>query len=208
MTSAPVTQACGATFLPAREGLHGTLRVPGDKSISHRAVLLGAVSSGLVKVHGFLRSADTLATVRAVRALGVRVDEDGDSLEVWGEGWQGLQEPQDVIDVANSGTLIRLLPGLVASRDFLCVLTGDASIRRRPMGRVLKPLASMGVTVTGRAANTLPPVCICGGGLRAADHVLPVASAQVKSCLLLAGLRADGASSVSEPGAPATTPNA
>jgi 3-phosphoshikimate 1-carboxyvinyltransferase len=190
----------GGRFLPATEGLHGTVRVPGDKSISHRAVLLGSVSKSLVTVGGFLRSADTLATVSAIRALGVEVEDSGDDLVVHGTGWQGLREPADIINVANSGTLIRLLPGLVAPQNFLCILTGDASIRRRPMGRVLDPLAAMGATVAGRVGNTLPPISIRGGALRAVDHKLSVVSAQVKSCLLLAGLRADGVTSIAEPG--------
>lgn len=182
----------GCLFLPAADGLNGSFAVPGDKSISHRAVLLGAVNDGPVRVTGFLRSADTLASVRAVRALGVTVDEQGCQLTIHGQGWDGLREPDDVIDVANAGTLMRLLPGLLASRDFLCVLTGDASIRRRPMARVLEPLAAMGVTVAGRKRNTLPPVALRGGRLRGITYTLPVASAQVKSCLLLAGLRAEG----------------
>lgn len=189
------------TFLPAQSGLNGELRVPGDKSVSHRALLLGAVNSGPVVVTGFLRAADTLATLRAVRALGVRVDEDGERLVVHGQGWEGLQEPEDVIDVGNSGTLIRLLPGLVAGRGFLCVLTGDASIRRRPMDRVLRPLAAMGVQVAGRQGNTLPPITVRGQALRGITYRLPVASAQVKSCLLLAGLQAEGETTLLEPSA-------
>jgi 3-phosphoshikimate 1-carboxyvinyltransferase len=189
----------GCLFLPAVNGLKGSAAVPGDKSISHRAVLLGAVNDGPVHVTGFLRSADTLASVRAVRALGVIVDECGDELTIHGQGWEGLREPDDVVDVANAGTLIRLLPGLLASRDFLCVLTGDASIRRRPMARVLEPLAAMGATVTGRKDNTLPPIALRGGRLRGITYSLPVASAQVKSCLLLAGLRAEGETHLIEP---------
>ena len=189
----------GCLFLPAANGLRGVIVVPGDKSISHRAVLLGAVNDGPVRVTGFLRSADTLASVRAVRALGVSVDDQGDELTIHGQGWEGLCEPGDVVDVANSGTLIRLLPGLLASRDFLCVLTGDASIRRRPMARVLEPLAAMGVTVAGRNGNRLPPIALRGGRLRSITHTLPVASAQVKSCLLLAGLRAEGETRLTEP---------
>lgn len=192
----------GGLFLPATKGLRGVLQVPGDKSVSHRAILLGAVNDGPVQVQGFLRSADTLATVAAARSLGVRVEERGNgdtALVVHGVGWEGLQEPDDVVDVANSGTLIRLLPGLVASRDFLCVLTGDASIRRRPMGRILQPLAAMGANVAGRKGDTLPPIAIRGGKLRGADHRLKVASAQVKSCLMLAGLRADGETTIWEP---------
>jgi 3-phosphoshikimate 1-carboxyvinyltransferase len=210
----------GALFLPAGNGLRGTLRVPGDKSISHRVVLLGAVNDGPVRVTGFLRSADTLATVAAVRALGVSIDEGSDApldtapgctalgagyavpnLVIHGTGWEGLAEPADVIDVANSGTLIRLLPGLLAARDFLCVLTGDASIRRRPMARILEPLAAMGATVAGRRNNTLPPIAIRGGSLSGITHCMTVASAQVKSCILLAGLRANAETVVLEPAA-------
>ncbi|MCE5253482.1 MAG: 3-phosphoshikimate 1-carboxyvinyltransferase [Actinomycetia bacterium] len=189
----------GAVFLPATDGIKGTLQVPGDKSVSHRAVLLGAVNSGPLTVTGFLRSADTRATVAAVRALGVEVAEQGDRLVVHGRGWEGLAEPEDVIDVADSGTLIRLVPGLVASRDFLCILTGDASIRRRPMARVLQPLAAMGASVTGRRGGTLPPIAVRGALLKGLTHHLEVASAQVKSCILLAGLRAHGETAVYEP---------
>jgi 3-phosphoshikimate 1-carboxyvinyltransferase len=200
MTGA-VSQPSGSVlFLPPQEGLRGTVRAPGDKSVSHRAVLLGAVNDGPVDVHGFLGSADTLATVAAVRALGVEIDEHDSGLTVRGRGWAGLREPEDVIYVANSGTLIRLLPGLVASCDFHVVLTGDPSIRRRPMARVLEPLAAMGATVAGRAQNTLPPVSVRGGRLQGMQHRLLVASGQVKSCLVLAGLRADGETTVSEPG--------
>jgi 3-phosphoshikimate 1-carboxyvinyltransferase len=193
--------AAGALFFPVTSGLRGTVQVPGDKSVSHRAVLLGAVNEGNVTVNGFLRSADTLATVAAVRALGVEVEESEDTLVVHGRGWEGLREPEDVIDVANSGTLIRLLPGLVAPREFLCVLTGDASVRRRPMARVLEPLSAMGATVAGREGNTLPPIAVRGGVLRGMPHQLSIASAQVKSCILLAGLRASGETTVSEPAA-------
>ena len=179
--------AGGGLFLPAARGLRGEVTAPGDKSVSHRAVLLSAVSDGPVHVSGFLRSADTLATVRAARALGVTVDEDGHSLVIHGRGWEGLSEPEDVIDVANSGTLIRLLPGL--------------SIRRRPMARVLQPLTDMGAAVAGRKGNSLPPISLRGGALRGITHEMKVASAQVKSCVLLAGLRAHGETAVVEPAA-------
>jgi 3-phosphoshikimate 1-carboxyvinyltransferase len=159
------------------------------------------VSDGPVRVTGFLSSADTEATVRAVEALGVQVERCDSDLIVHGRGWEALREPDDIIDVANSGTLIRLFPGLVASRDFLCILTGDASIRRRPMARVLQPLAAMGAFVAGRKGNTLPPIAIQGGPLRGIAHHLTVASAQVKSCILLAGLRADGETTIVEPAA-------
>ena len=189
-------------FRPAPDGLRGTIRVPGDKSVSHRAILLGAVNDGDVTVTGFLRSADTLATVAAAEALGVEIEDRGSQgLVVRGRGWAGLSEPDHVIDVLNSGTLIRLLPGLVASLPFLCVLTGDASIRRRPMARVLEPLRVMGAVAMGRQADTLPPLAIRGGPLRGLTHHMTVASAQVKSCLLLAGLRADGETTIVEPSA-------
>jgi 3-phosphoshikimate 1-carboxyvinyltransferase len=195
------SQTTGGTrrFLPATAGLNGTIRVPGDKSVSHRAALFGAVNDGPLRVSGFLSSADTLATLAAVRALGVAVDEEGEGLTIHGHGWEGLKEPADVIDVRNSGTLIRLLPGLVASLPFLCVLTGDASIRRRPMARVLRPLRAMGATVAGREDDSLPPIAIRGGSLRGMRHELAVASAQVKSCILLAGLRAGGETAIAEP---------
>lgn len=175
--------------------------MPGDKSVSHRAALFGAVNDGPLHVSGFLRSADTLATLDAVRALGVQVDDAGTDLLVHGLGWEGLKEPKDVIDARNSGTLIRLLPGLVASLPFLCVLTGDSSIRRRPMARVLRPLKAMGALVAGRENDSLPPIAIRGGELRGMRHELAVASAQVKSCILLAGLRAEGETEIVEPGA-------
>jgi 3-phosphoshikimate 1-carboxyvinyltransferase len=159
------------------------------------------VNEGPVTLSGFLHSADTLATIAAVRALGVEVEERTDRLVVHGHGWEGLREPEDVIDVGNSGTLIRLLPGLIAATPFLCVLTGDASIRRRPMARVLEPLAAMGASVVGRQADSLPPIAIRGGVLRGMNHRLAVASAQVKSCILLAAMRAAGETKVIEPGA-------
>lgn len=194
-------------FGPAEEGLRGVVTVPGDKSVSHRALLLGAVASGPVLVRGFLSSDDTTATLDAVRALGVQVEMHTPTEEihaatevvVHGVGWEGLREPEDVIDVRNSGTLMRLLPGLVAGRPFLTVLTGDASIRRRPMSRILEPLSVMGARVWGRNAGSLAPIAVIGGGLRGVSHQLEVASAQVKSCLLLAGLQAEGVTEVVEP---------
>lgn len=188
-------------FPPVITGLNGTMTVPGDKSVSHRSILFGAINDGPLRVSGFLRSADTLATLAAARSLGVEVDDDGTDLLIRANGWEGLREPTDVIDVRNAGTLIRLLPGLVAPLPFLCVLTGDASIRRRPMARVLEPLAAMGATVAGRQNDTLPPISIRGGALRGMRHELAVASAQVKSCIMLAGLRADGPTEIVEPAA-------
>jgi 3-phosphoshikimate 1-carboxyvinyltransferase len=187
-------------FLPADQGLTGRLRVPGDKSISHRALLFGALNQGPVTISGSLRSADTAATMAALRSFGLRVEEgDGADLLVHGAGWEGLSEPGDVIDVGNSGTTMRLLPGVAAALPFLSVLSGDASIRRRPMARIIEPLTAMGATVLGRGGGLYPPMAVKGGRLRSIEHEMSVASAQVKSCLLLAGLRADGPSTIIEP---------
>ncbi len=190
------------TFRAARGGLHGDVRVPGDKSLSHRALLLGAVATGPVPISGFLRSADTLSTLAAIRALGVAVEDGGGGeLLVTGCGWEGLSEPEDVIDVGNAGTLIRLLPGILAGIDRFTVLTGDASIRRRPMERIVRPLIAMGAAVSGREGGRYAPLALRGGKLRGIEHRMQVSSAQVKSCLLLAGLRAEGGTTVIDPGA-------
>jgi 3-phosphoshikimate 1-carboxyvinyltransferase len=178
--------------------LRGEVRVPGDKSISHRAVLLGALAPGISRVSGFLRAEDCLATVRCMRALGIPTDEDGESLAVHGAA---LREPEDVLDAGNSGTTIRLLTGILAGQPFSSVVTGDASIRRRPMHRIVEPLRRMGARITGRARGRLAPLAIDGGALRGIAYSTPVASAQVKSAILLAGLFADGETSVTEPSA-------
>ena len=185
---------------PAKS-LKGSYRVPGDKSISHRALMLGAMSDGTTDVQGFLPAADCLATLRCVRALGVRVDELSDThLVVHGQGPAGLTEPEDVLDCGGSGTTIRLLAGILAAQLFFSVLTGNAQLRRRPMDRVTSPLQLMGASVQGRNGGTLPPLCIQGGRLQGIDYTLPVASAQVKSAVLLAGLQASSPTIVREPG--------
>ncbi|MCB9666067.1 MAG: 3-phosphoshikimate 1-carboxyvinyltransferase [Alphaproteobacteria bacterium] len=176
--------------------VRGTVEVPGDKSISHRALLLNALATGSARVRGLLRGEDVLRSLAAVRALGVQVDDDGTELVVHGTG--KLVEPDDVIDCGNSGTTTRLLVGILAAEPFFSVLTGDGSLRGRPMGRVVAPLRSLGARIDGRGDGTRCPLAIRGGGLRRGDHVLPVASAQVKTALLLAGRR-EGAS-VREPG--------
>ncbi len=176
--------------------LRGTLRVPGDKSISHRAALLGALAHGVTTVEGFLRAEDCLATLRCLRALGIPIEETGDRLLIRGGA---LREPEDVLDVGNSGTTLRLLAGILSGQPFQSVLTGDASIRRRPMDRVTEPLRQMGARISGRAGGRLAPLSIVGGGLRGIAHTTPVASAQVKSAVLLAGLFAEGETAVREP---------
>jgi 3-phosphoshikimate 1-carboxyvinyltransferase len=176
----------------------GHIGVPGDKSISHRAVLVGAVCEGETRIAGFGRSEDTEATLAAVRALGVEaVDEDVDTLLVRGAGLRGLQAPDAPIDCANAGTLMRLLPGLLAGQEGRFELTGDDSLRSRPMERVAEPLRRMGVGV--ETADGRAPLVVEGGAVRAIDYKLPVASAQVKSAVLLAGLYADGRTTVVEP---------
>ncbi len=178
--------------------LRGHIAVPGDKSISHRAVLLGAIGDGETAVHGFARSGDTEATIAAVRALGVSVDEDDiDSLRVQGVGLRGLREPDAPIDCGNSGTTLRLLAGILAGQQGRFELTGDESLRRRPVDRIAAPLAEMGATV--ESDDGRPPLAIEGGELRGIRYELPVASAQVKSCVLLAGLYAAGQTTVVEP---------
>ena len=177
----------------------GHFAVPGDKSISHRAVLLAAVGEGEARIAGFGRSADTESTIAAVRTLGVRVYEpDADTLRVFGAGLRGLKPPGEPIDCGNAGTLMRLLPGLLAGQEGRFELTGDDSLRSRPMERVAEPLRQMGVSVEtddGRA-----PLVIEGGSVQAISYELPVASAQVKSAVLLAGLYAEsGETTVVEP---------
>jgi 3-phosphoshikimate 1-carboxyvinyltransferase len=180
--------------------LCGRLRVPGDKSISHRALLLAGVAEGSSRLSG-LADGDDVARTRAVlELLGVHLRQPGpDQLVVRGAGFGGLSEPDTVLDCGNSGTSIRLLAGLLAGRPFHAVLTGDASVNRRPMGRVVHPLRAMGARIEGRQGGELPPLSISGGGLRGHRHELVVASAQVKTALVLAGLQAEGVTEVIEP---------
>ncbi|HXG03613.1 MAG TPA: 3-phosphoshikimate 1-carboxyvinyltransferase [Candidatus Binatia bacterium] len=182
--------------------LAGRVTVPGDKSISHRAALLGALADGVTEVRGFLEAEDCVRTLAAIEALGVEVTRKGPGeYRIAGAGPRGFSEPADVLDCGNSGTTARLLLGVLAAQPFWTFLTGDESLRRRPMARVVAPLAAMGATVVGRADAGRLPLGIRGGPLRALHWDLPVASAQVKSAILLAGLHADGPVSVTEPAA-------
>lgn len=180
--------------------LRGSIRVPGDKSISHRAMMLGALADGVSHVSGFLEGEDTLATAAAFRVMGVRIDDDGPGRKiVHGVGIDGLRAPTAPIDCGNAGTGMRLLAGLLAGQQFDSTLVGDASLSRRPMRRVTEPLARMGARIE-TAEGGLPPLRIHGGqSLRGIEYDLPVASAQVKSALLLAGLYAPGDTIVREP---------
>jgi 3-phosphoshikimate 1-carboxyvinyltransferase len=181
--------------------LSGRVRVPGDKSISHRAVLLGAIALGTTEIRGLLEAEDCLRTVTAVQAMGVDVTRKASGeYRVIGAGRHGLEEPADVIDCGNSGTTARLLLGVLAGQPFTTILTGDDSLRRRPMGRVAEPLARMGATLLGRGNGTRLPLAIRGAARpRSLTYETPVASAQVKSAILLAGLGADGPVTVVEP---------
>jgi 3-phosphoshikimate 1-carboxyvinyltransferase len=180
--------------------VRGEISVPGDKSISHRAVMFAAVATGASRVRGFLHAADTLSTAGMMRALGAVVEEVSPTeLRIEGKGLRGLSEPGDVIDAGNSGTTIRIGSGILAAQPFLSVVTGDRYLRRRPMARVVDPLTRMGASIRGRDGDRLPPLCIRGGALRGIRYGMPVASAQVKSALLLAGLYADSPVTVLEP---------
>jgi 3-phosphoshikimate 1-carboxyvinyltransferase len=186
---------------PAGGPLRGRLRVPGDKSISHRAMMLGSLAQGVTEVEGFLEGEDTLATAAAFRAMGVRIEAQGPGRRVvHGVGLHGLRAPAAALDLGNAGTGMRLLAGILAGQRFPSTLVGDESLSRRPMRRVIEPLTRMGANIASRDGG-LAPLRIepAAAGLHGIAHVSAVASAQVKSCLLLAGLYAQGTTSVSEP---------
>ncbi len=186
----------------ARPGgsLSGTLRVPGDKSISHRSIMLGALAEGITRVSGFLEGADSLATLNAFRRMGVRIEgPEAGRVTIHGVGMQGLQQPDGPLDLGNSGTSMRLLSGLLAGQRFPLTLTGDSSLSSRPMRRVTDPLALMGARISATEQGTAPLRIEPADKLQGIDYPLPVASAQVKSCLLLAGLYAGGETCVTEP---------
>lgn len=181
--------------------MRGQVRMPGDKSITHRALLLSSISEGTSRISGLLHADDCLATLRAVESLGIKVERVGATMVlVHGQGLNGLQEPGDLLDCSRSGTTMRLLAGLLAGQPFLSVLTGDVQLRRRPMARVVDPLRLMGATVLGRDGGRRPPLAIQGGCLEGIEYAMPVASAQVKSALLLAGLYASSPTTLCEPG--------
>ena len=181
--------------------LRGTISVPGDKSISHRAVIIGSISSGTTEVLGFLPGEDCLSTVRCMQNLGVSIERKGETnLLISGCGLKGLEEPADVLDCGNSGTTMRLLMGVLVGQDFYSVLSGDDSLRRRPMDRITAPLSSMGAEIWGRGNGYAAPISIRGtGSLTPLRFSSPIASAQVKSAVLLAGLYAGGRTTVTEP---------
>ena len=182
------------------KGLHGSLRVPGDKSISHRSIMFGAIAEGVSHISGFLEGEDSLNTLRAFRAMGVEIEgPEAGKVTIHGVGMRGLKKPAQTIDVGNSGTSMRLLAGLLAGQAFDLELTGDASLSKRPMKRVTQPLTQMGAVIS-TADEGRPPLKITGGqALQPIEYAMPMASAQVKSCCLLAGLYAEGKTCVTEP---------
>lgn len=178
--------------------LKGTITLPGDKSISHRSVMLGALAEGRTVIHGMLRGDDCLHTVSLFRALGIDIMDDGRTVTVSGRGLKGLRRYGGILDVGNSGTTIRLVSGILAGQNFKSTLTGDSSIQRRPMKRIIDPLTQMGSDIHSVNKNGCAPLAIAPATLRSVDYESPVASAQVKSCILLAGLYADGKTTVRE----------
>ncbi|ANB60842.1 3-phosphoshikimate 1-carboxyvinyltransferase [Anoxybacteroides amylolyticum] len=179
--------------------LRGAIHVPGDKSISHRAVMLGAIAEGTTTIANFLPGEDCLSTIDCFRKMGVAITQNGTDVVVEGKGIDGLQEPNDILNVGNSGTTTRLLLGILAACPFHACLIGDASIAKRPMARVTKPLTMMGAHIDGREGGNYTPLAIRGGNLRPIQYESPVASAQVKSAILLAGLFTEGTTTVKEP---------
>ena len=179
--------------------LKGEVSIPGDKSISHRAVMFGSLAEGTTEVTNFLQGADCLSTISCFRKLGIEIENTSQQILIHGKGLHGLTEPSDTLDTGNSGTTTRLISGILAGQRFTTILNGDASIQTRPMKRIMTPLSMMGADITSLKENDCAPLRICGGQLHGVAYTSPVASAQVKSCILLAGLYADAPTSVLEP---------
>ena len=180
-------------------GLHGEITVPGDKSISHRAVMFGSIAKGTTEIHNFLQGADCLSTIACFQKMGIDIEQDRDHVLVRGNGLYGLKKPQDVLDCGNSGTTTRLISGILCAQEFDVTLTGDESIRKRPMKRIMEPLSLMGADITSLNGNGCAPLLIKGRPLKGIHYTSKVASAQVKSAILLAGLYAGSPTSVTEP---------
>lgn len=187
-------ELCGIT------GLKGTVSVPGDKSISHRGIMFGSIADGTTEIHNFLPGADCLATIRCFRTLGIEIEQEGSTVTVHGKGLHGLSAPSHILDVGNSGTTTRLLSGILAGQPFESKLSGDESLNSRPMKRIIDPLTQMGADISSILHNGCAPLYIAPSRLHGIHYDSPVASAQVKSCILLAGLYANGETSVTEPG--------
>lgn len=188
-------------ILSINHGLRGEIEIPGDKSISHRSIILSSLCDSSVEVTNFLAGADCLSTVACMKSLGAKIERSAEKILVTGNGLHGLREPENILDAGNSGTTLRLLMGLLAPQKFLTTFTGDDSLRKRPMARVIKPLTEAGAAIVGRNSNKNLPITILPAAtkLRGITYRMPVASAQVKSALLLAGLYADSPTTVIEP---------
>ncbi len=179
--------------------LRGEVTIPGDKSISHRAVMFGSLAEGTTEVNGFLRGADCLSTIDCFRRLGITVEDKNERILIHGRGLHGLSAPEQLLDAGNSGTTTRLISGILSGQNFETTLTGDASIQKRPMGRIIEPLSQMGASIESIRGNGCAPLRIQGRSLHGIHYTTKVASAQVKSAILLAGLYADAPTSVTEP---------
>ncbi|WP_212935878.1 3-phosphoshikimate 1-carboxyvinyltransferase [Bacillus hominis] len=182
-----------------KNSLNGKIVVPGDKSISHRSVMFGAIAEGTTKVSNFLLGEDCLSTIACFQKLGVQIEQSGNDVTIYGKGLHNLQEPKEVLDVGNSGTTIRLMLGILANTPFHSTIIGDASIGKRPMKRVTDPLSKMNAQIDGRENGQYTPLSIRGGKVKGMHYHSPVASAQVKSAVLLAGLQGEGVTTVTEP---------
>jgi 3-phosphoshikimate 1-carboxyvinyltransferase len=179
--------------------LTGSIKVPADKSISHRSIMFGALASGTTTVHNFLRSEDCLGTLKAFQALGVPIQDDGTTITIEGTGFQGLKDPGQPLDIGNSGTTIRLMMGILAGANFQTTFFGDDSLNSRPMNRVMLPLREMGATLSGANNTEFPPITVQGSDhLQPIDYVMPMASAQVKSAIIFAAMQAQGTSTILE----------
>lgn len=181
------------------KGLHGEITVPGDKSISHRSVMFGSIAKGTTEIRHYLQGADCLSTISCFRNMGIEIENKGNTVLVHGKGMKGLACPGTALDCGNSGTTTRLISGILAAQNFTSVLTGDSSIQKRPMNRIIEPLTSMGAHIESLQGNGCAPLKISGRPLHGIHYTSKVASAQVKSAILLAGLYADGQTSIKEP---------
>lgn len=185
--------------LTRTKGLHGTISIPGDKSISHRSIMFGSIAEGTTTIRNFLMGADCLATIDCFRSMGIAIDVSDEVVTVHGKGLHGLTKPDKTLDVGNSGTTTRLISGILSGQDFDVTLSGDESLNSRPMKRIMTPLNAMGANITSVHNNGCAPLSIKGSKIKAFHYDSPVASAQVKSAVLLAGLYGDGPTSVTEP---------
>lgn len=185
-------------IINSKTGLKGTIKIPGDKSISHRAVMFGSLAKGDTEITGFLRGDDCMSTISCFKKLGIDIDVTDDKVVVHGKGLKGLSAPSETLDVGNSGTTIRLISGILSAQNFDSVLNGDASIQKRPMKRVITPLSLMGASIES-TNDGYAPLTIHGSKLKAIEYTMPVASAQVKSAILLASLFAEGTTVINEP---------